>query len=255
MGAWSRVCLLGASAALGAAAMAAPAARVAPPVENKTIRVLVVADQESLLAAQMVGRVGQVAVQLGSAIRAGQVLLRFHCDEQEAHLNMANAELYGARQTHESKLKLQAMQSVADIEVQQAAAAAQRAKAQTQLYQAQLKQCTISAPFSGRVTKLHVKSHESVNIGQALVEVVNDRKLKVQLNVPSLWLAWMKPGAAFSMQIDETGKSYEARVARINGRVDPVSQSVEIEGEVVGTPANLLPGMSGVASFAQANKP
>ncbi len=85
--------------------------------------------------------------------------------------------------------------------------------------------------------------------------MVDNGKLKVKLNVPSNWLAWLKPGAPFAIQIDETGQAYAGRVVRMNGRVDTVSQSIEIEGEVVGNPAQLLPGMSGVARFAQAVKP
>ena len=231
---------------------AAPAVAPAAAPAAKTIRVLVAADQESVLASQMAGRIDLVNVKLGSTITAGQVLLKFNCDEQDAHLKMANAEFYSAQQTYESKVKLQAMQSVAEIDVQQSAALAQKAKAQIQLYQAQLRQCTIVAPFAGRVTRLLAKQYASVNIGQPLIEIVNDRKLKVQLNVPSLWLSWLKVGQPFSLKIDETGNAYNAKVQRINGRVDAVSQSIEIEGEVTGNTANLLPGMSGVASFPAA---
>ncbi|WP_338846531.1 efflux RND transporter periplasmic adaptor subunit [Massilia sp. W12] len=231
-----------------AAGKAAPQP-AAPAAKNDGIRVLIAAEQESTLAAQMSGRVDTLNVQLGASIKAGQPLLRFVCDEQDAHLKMAKAEFQGAQQTYESKLKLQAMQSVAEIEVQQAAAAVEKYKAQIQLYQAQLRLCHINAPFSGRVTKLHVKPHESVNTGQPLIEIVNDRKLKAQLHLPSNWLSWIKPGAPFSMQIDETGKSYEAKLRRLNGKVDAVSQSIEVEGEVVGDTDGLLPGMSGQASF------
>ena len=221
---------------------------------GSSIRVLVVAEQESVLAAQMAGRIEQLGVRLGSSIKTGQSLLRFVCEEQDAHLKMAKAEFYGAQQTYEARLKMQAMQSVSELEVQQAASGAEKFKAQIQLYQAQLRLCHIMAPFSGRVTKLHVKPYESVNIGQPLIEIVNDRKLKAQMHVPSNWLTWLKTGAMLSMQIDETGKKYQARVARMNGKVDPVSQSLEIEAEVVGELDGLLPGMSGQASFADALK-
>lgn len=257
---WQPVQAATASSKAGAAvpapatpAGATPAAIAAANAGNH-IRVLVAAEQESVLAAQMTGRIDQVGVQLGSRIKSGQALLRFVCEEQDAHLKMAKAEFYGAQQTYEARLKMQAMQSVSELEVQQAAANAEKFKAQIQLISAQLKLCQISAPFSGRVTKLHVKPYESVNVGQPLIEIVNDRKLKAQMHVPSNWLAWLKTGTVFSMQIDETGKKYQARVARMNGKVDPVSQSLEIEAEVVGDPEGLLPGMSGLASFPDAAK-
>src|SRR5471032_176566 len=105
-----RVLLAGAAAMLAGAAMSAapamrPLASAPAAAANPDIRVLIAADQESVLAAQMAGRVEALNVQLGSSIRAGQVLLRFGCDEQDAHLNMARAEFYGAQQTYESKAK------------------------------------------------------------------------------------------------------------------------------------------------------
>ena len=59
----------------------------------------------------------------------------------------------------------------------------------------------------------------------------------------------VKPGSVFDVVIDETGKTYQARVLAVNSRVDPVSQTVEIEASIVRNFSELLPGMSGVASL------
>jgi membrane fusion protein (multidrug efflux system) len=222
--------------------------------KNETVRVLVEAENESVLAAQMAGRIVDVNVRMGARIRKGQTLLRFDCGEQEARLNMAKAELDGAQHVYDAKSKLQAMQSASVLEVSQAAAETEKFKAQIQLYQAQIRLCNINSPFSGRVTKLRAKPFESVNVGQPLVEVVNDERLKVQLNIPSVWLAQVKVNNPFSIHIDETGKTYEARVRRINGKVDAVSQSIEIEGEFSARTDDLLPGMSGTALFPDMQK-
>lgn len=244
---WNRAGAAALAALCGASAVAAP--------DNKTIRVLVMASQESVLASQMAGRIEQFDAPLGSAIRAGQVLLRFNCDAQQAQLKMASAEFYGAQRTYESKAKLQAMQSVSELEVQQSAAAAERAKAQIELIQVQLRHCAVRAPFAGRVARVFAKRYESVAANAPLVEVVDNGKLKLKLNVPSPWLAWLKPGAPFAVQIEETGKAYDGRVVRINARVDAVSRSIELEGEVAANAPQLLPGMSGTALFPQAGKP
>jgi len=232
----------------------APVAAMSPTPEKKpdVVRVLIAAEGESVLAAQMEGRIVSINARLGDRVRQGQAILRFDCDEQQARLNMARAEWDGAQKVYEAKTKLQAMQSASLLEVNQAAAEAEKFKAQIQLFQAQLRLCSINSPFSGRVTKLRIKPYESVVVGQPLVEVINDGRLKVQLNIPSLWLARVKVNNPFAVQIDETGKTYEARVRRINGKVDAVSQSIEIEGELSGRPGDLLPGMSGVAIFPDA---
>ena len=227
------------------------------PLDKKSdaVRVLVAAEGESILASQMAGRIVAINAKLGEHIKKGDVLLRFDCDEQDARMNMAKAELEGSQHVLDAKNTLKEMNSASILEVSQAEAEVEKFKAQIQLYQAQLKQCNINAPFSGRVTRLKSKPFESVAVGQPLLEVVSDERLKLQLNIPSNWLMRVKVGNIFSVHIDETGKTYEAKVRRINGKVDAVSQSIEIEGEFIGHVGELLPGMSGTADFVEKIKP
>jgi hypothetical protein len=65
------------------------------------------------------------------------------------------------------------------------------------------------------------------------------------VNAPSRWLAWLKPGERLDAVIDETGRRHAMRVARVAGRVDAVSQTIELETTFEGGGADLLPGMSG----------
>lgn len=63
--------------------------------------------------------------------------------------------------------------------------------------------------------------------------------------MPSRWLVWLKPGHSFQVAIDETGKTYPAKVQRIGARVDPVSQSVKLSAAIDGKFPELIAGMSG----------
>jgi multidrug efflux pump subunit AcrA (membrane-fusion protein) len=69
------------------------------------------------------------------------------------------------------------------------------------------------------------------------------------LNVPSAWLRQLKVGTRFDVAIDETAKTYSAKVSAINARVDAVAQTIEIEALLDNRPKELLPGMSGTANF------
>ena len=90
----------------------------------------------------------------------------------------------------------------------------------------------------------------SVTPGQAMLDLVMSAPLKLKLNAPSKRMGQVKVGSLFNVTIDETGKTYKARVAAVNSRVDPVSQTIEIEAAFVGAHADLLAGMSGTADFA-----
>ncbi|MDR6957917.1 hypothetical protein BK654_03190 [Pseudomonas brassicacearum] len=213
------------------------------------VRVLLVADQETTLASQLVGRVRAVNASLGSAFRKGDVLVSFDCDEQAARLKMAQADLSSAKESHDAKLRLQGLQSAGEVEVSLAASAAEKASAQVAQYRAQQQQCTVLAPFDGRVVKVQVKAFQGVNLGQPLLDIISNGPLKMRVNVPSKWLAWLKPKQTFQVDLGETGKRYPARIKAINAQVDAVSQTIELEGVIEGQPTDLLAGMSGTALF------
>ena len=81
--------------------------------------------------------------------------------------------------------------------------------------------------------------------------IVRDITTIFRLNAPAKWVAWLKRGTPFEVQIDETGKTYKARVTALNGRIDAVSQSIELEAMIDQKASDLLAGMSGVANFPQ----
>ncbi len=216
------------------------------------IRVLLIPQQETTVVSQIVGQINRLGGDLGAAVNKGSSLVVFDCSELDARLKMSEAELASAREQHQAKVRLQGLNAAGEVEVSMAAAAVEKARAQIDVSKAQLKQCVIPAPFAGRIVKLHVRQFQGVTAGQPLVDLVSGGPLKVKLNAPSRWLSWLKNGTKFEVRIDETGKTYPAVVSAINGRVDAVSQSIELEGRVGGTFPELLAGMSGNAVFSQA---
>lgn len=234
--------------AAGAANETSPA-----PVPEVTadggVRALLVPRRETTVAAGMFGRIDMIANSLGAVVRAGEPLVRFDCREAQARLDIGSAELTAAKESHEAKLRLQGLQSAGEVEVNLAAAAREKAKAALALATVQVQSCTVPAPFAGRVAKVHAKPFQTVNAGQPLLDFVSAEAPRVKANVPSGWLKWLRTGAPFDVRVDETAFTYKARVSAINARVDAVSQTIEIEAELVNPGPALLAGMSGLATF------
>ncbi|MFO1318465.1 MAG: efflux RND transporter periplasmic adaptor subunit [Burkholderiales bacterium] len=239
------------AAALGAAVLSLGTASAQGTRAANEVRALVAADTDTTLVAPMAGVVLKVDTQLGANFSKGELLVLYDCKEPQARLGIAQAEIAAARETHEAKLRLQGMQQAGEVEVALAAAALEKARAQHELARVQADYCTVIAPFSGRAVKLHVKPFQGTTVGQPLLDVVSAGPVRLRMNAPSAWLQWLKPGTPFDVTVDETGRSFAAKVTAINGRVDAASQSVEIEGRVV-QPVSLLPGMSGTARFKHA---
>lgn len=238
-------------AALLSLPVAAQTARVSGTEQAAdAVRVLVLPNGETTLASPVPGRITAMNAGLGLPFRQGDVLVSLDCEEPQARLAMAKAELTAATDQHEAKLRMQGLEQASDVEVALAASAVAKAKAQTDLYQFQISQCSIRAPWDGNTAKLHVRSFMSVTAGQPLLDLVRRGPLLLKLNVPSRWMTGLKNGQDFEVAIDETGNTYPARVRRINSRVDPVSQTIELEATMLRSHADLLPGMSGVARFS-----
>ncbi len=241
----------------------APASKVAPtgiqnpavvvrPSEgggNDTVRVLLIPDAETTLSSPVTAKIKMLSATIGVSIASGQTLISFDCDEPVARLTMANAELAGAMESHEAKIRMQGLEQASDVEVALAASAAAKARGQVALQKAQVAQCTVVAPWSGRVAKVHVRNHMSVTPGQPMLDLVKSGPLRIKLNVPSRLISKIRAGTLMDISIDETGMTYQARIQAFNSRVDPVSQTIEIEAAISKNHPELLPGMSGVANL------
>ena len=225
-------------------APAAPSASSAPDV-----RVQLVADTIATIGAPMAGRLTQFPLHDGDRFKQGQVLARFECGEKEAALAHARAVLESRKSVNESKQRLRALGTSSQVEYEVAAADEKQAAADVQAAQSLVANCSVAAPFSGRVSAVYAHNYQYLQTGAPLVEVLSDKGLELEMIVPSMWLSWLKPGSALKVTIDETGKTYPATLDRLSGKVDPVSRSVKVYARIDSPSESLLPGMSGHALF------
>lgn len=221
----------------------------AEALDGTPVRGLLLPVNEATLSSEMGGSVAQVFVHDGSRFAKGDKLMQFDCKVKEAEAKKADAELHEARDTHAGNLKLHDYKAVSDLQVTVSNLNVEKAEANQALIQQEIDHCTVTAPFSGRVTHLKVKRFETVTVAEPLVEIIDDSSLEVRLLAPSRWLTWIKPHTPFQITIDEVKKPYKAKVTMIGARVDPASQTVEIVGTLDGHSSELLAGMSGTASF------
>ena len=217
--------------------------------KNDRIRVQFVAYQQSVLSSELSAKIAAMPFREGDTFRQGQTLVSFDCSLFYAQLNKAEATAVAARQTLKVDQRLEQLDSIGSLDVDLAQAKVKETEAEAGAMRATVAKCTLAAPFSGRVAKLDAQAFEFVSPGKPLIEILDTHRLELQMIVPSKWLAWLKPGQHFSVRVDELDREFKAHVVRLGAKIDPVSQSVSLAGEVDGAHAELLPGMSGSATF------
>lgn len=224
-----------------------PAKPVASPVQGdqREIRAQLSPRRFTTLAAEIGAKVSRLPVAEGGAFRAGQSLVQFDCGLQRAQLDKARAMLGGSEKTWNANKRLSELNAVGRVELDLSEAEVTKNRAEVSAMGTMLGKCSVAAPFAGRIAEQKVREQQYVQPGQPMLEIIDDSVLELEFIVPSRWLAWLKPGHAFQVAIDEAGKSYPAKVQRIGARVDPVSQSIKLVAAIDGKFPELIAGMSG----------
>jgi len=225
----------------------------AGPDSGQEIRAQLTPRHYTTLSSEMAARIDRIATRVGDRFKKGDVLVAFDCALQKAQLAHANAVLTQAEKTYAINQRLMQLKSTGQLELDVAAAEVDKAKADRSAADAAVAKCTITAPFDGITVDQKAREFQYTNAGQPLLDILDDHGLEVELIAPSRWLAWLKPGLPFKVDIHETEKTYSAKVVRLSGRVDPISQTIKVIGEITQTAPELMAGMSGRAVLSPPN--
>jgi RND family efflux transporter MFP subunit len=202
------------------------------------------------LSSETAARIDKINTRVGEHFKKGDVLVVFDCAILQAQVAHARAVSVQAEKTYAINQRLVALKSMGQLELDVSQAEVAKAKADLAGADAAASKCTIAAPFNGVTVEQKAREFQYTTPGQPLLDILDDSSLEVELIAPSRWLGWLRPGYGFDVHIEETDKTYPARITRLSGRVDPVSQSVKVFGEITASAPELMAGMSGRANIA-----
>jgi membrane fusion protein, multidrug efflux system len=235
--------------AAGVGTMGTAGWAAAPKLTDSPIRGVVRAVQQASISTDLTTRVAAVHVREGDAFKTGEKLVEFDCRRQLATVAASDAQQLEMQLTVDKNKLLLRSQSVGKNDLEVSEARLTKAKAEADALRSQLDQCTVIAPFNGRVHELILQVHETSQPGKPFIGLVANEKLEIDLIVPSHWLRRLPVGAAFTFRVDEAQQSVKATVSRTGAVVDPVSQTIKIIATFSNEGQLVLPGMSGTAEL------
>ena len=215
------------------------------------IRIQLVPRDQVDLSSEIPATIASIPLREGDSFTAGQRLITLDCALYTAQLHKAQAEADAARELWQVDQRLAKLHSVGELEVYQADAKMKESEAEVAYVQATVSKCSIAAPFGGRVLKRFASPLQFVEAGKPLLTIIDTNHLELKMIVPSKWLSRLRRGHPLTVQITEVGKTYPARIVRIGAQVDPVTQTVDVTAALTASAPELLPGMSGWATFAR----
>lgn len=215
------------------------------PLGGMTIRAQLIAVDNPIISSNISGMIDHLTLQDGNFFKKGDPLVQINCRAQESELVLANVILAKKEKIQNINRRLNQLGSVSELEMAISSSEVEEALSRIAYHRAIVDNCSIIAPFDGRVVQVFVNQSQYVREGEPILEIIDNQKLEIEMIVPSVWLSWLTKEHAFTMEMDETNRTYPAVITRITGKVDPVSHSVKVYGQLAKHWENLMPGMSG----------
>jgi RND family efflux transporter MFP subunit len=236
------------------------------------------AANEVMVLPKMPGRVTRVAVEVGGAVRANDVLAAVEAVDMSLRVKQAEAQLMAAKagldqatvQAEQagrgferatalrekgamSQLDFEnaeAGKKLAGVGVQAALAQVALAESNLALVQKSFDDTRITTPIAGVVTKKMVNVGTMANVGSPSFAVQDQSALKMEGTVPAAYVPLLKLGMSVEVAVDELpGRSFAGTISRLAPTLEQETRRGAIEIALKPAPG-LLPYMFGRATIA-----
>lgn len=246
-----------------------------------------VSDGMAELSSEVTGRVKEVNVRLGDAVKLDQTLATVdpvsyatRVKELRASVNLSNAgveesrvNLANLRAELDRKKPLLAQKLITEREIEDlesrvraaeqrieiARATVDQNQARLSAAQVDLNETRVRAPFQGVVAERYVDVGAYVTTGQPMFRIVDNQEIYLRLRVPETESGLVKVGMAVEVRVDALGgEAIRGTVGRVAPAVDPATRTLRVDVTRPAEPdawAAIKPGMYARAKLELGNRP
>jgi membrane fusion protein (multidrug efflux system) len=203
-----------------------------------------VAVQAVTIAAEVTGRVREIAYESGATVERGDVLVRLDASAEEAQLAAAVADAQLARTTLERARKLRRGGANSEAELDAAEARARQADATVANLRAIIAKKTIRAPFAGRASIRQVNLGQILSPGTPIGSLQAVTPIHADFWLPQHALRDLQRGERVQLRTDTyPDAAWSGEVTTINPEVDPATRNVRVRATLPNGDGRLRPGM------------
>jgi membrane fusion protein (multidrug efflux system) len=196
------------------------------------------------LSAQASGVVDEIAIDSGSEVPIGKVLLRLKPNDDYARLQQLQAAAELAAQTLKRDQEQFTAQAVSQANIDTDVSTLKSARAQVAAQQALIEEKIVKAPFAGRLGIRQVDIGQYLTAGTAIVTLQALDPILVDFYVPQQALAQLKIGQPVNAAVDTyANQNFSGVLEAINSKVDTASRNVQVRAALRNSDRRLVPGM------------
>ncbi len=197
--------------------------------------------EHASIASRVSGQIVELPVVLGSRVQQGDLLVRISAAELTAQALQTRAQLEQARRNLEREQRLQQQEASTTETVKSLQDLAKIAEAAHKEVTSILAYTTITAPFTGIITRKIANVGDLASPGMVLLELENENLLQVVAQVPEGLIIKVRKGDILPVVIPAAGLKLNGVVAEVAPVADPSSRTTLVKINITAD-ADLRPG-------------
>ncbi len=219
-------------------------------------KLVVNTDRQAHVAPAFAGHVEAVYVELGQQVKKGQALARLLVPDlvdQQASLQVEQANLELARQDYEREKKLWSEGISAKQDYQRAYNAYQQAQIQVRATRARIAalgaqttsqgRYVLTAPIAGGISQKDLVLGENVQLADQLFVIDQLDQLWLEFIAPSSEFADIVPNQTIEFKSLQSGNLFKAQIQSLNSQADAQTGRLQVRAKVLSNAAELRPNL------------
>ncbi len=229
-------------------------AELQPTVFNGIIEVQAQINGDEIVnaTARTMGTVNRVNVQVGQAVRKGQVLASLDNVIADQQIAALEPQIQLTKALYEKQQKLWEQNIGTEVQLMSAKATYENLVKQKAVLQANKDLYNILSPINGTVDMVGLKVGDQSAAG--FIRVVNTSNLKAEANLGENYIGKVKVGDPATLLFPDMNDSVKAKITFVSKAVDPLSRSFTVQIKL-GNNNKLHPNMSSILKIANYENP
>ena len=180
----------------------------------------------------------------GQLVKRGDLLVELDAAQARADLAAAEAALAETKSAYARSRTLLSQQALSQAQLEQIEATLLANEARVAASKARLSDTMIRAPFDGRMGLRRVSVGALVSPGAVITTLDDTSTMKVDFDVPEIFLSVLKPGLAVrAKSAAYPDESFDGSIESVDSRVDPVTRSIKVRAKLPNREGRLRAGM------------
>lgn len=196
------------------------------------------------ISSELAGQIAAIHFIPGADVETGTLLIQLDDTVLKSELSSAKANFDLSEANHKRICELAKRHLVSQQAEDQAEADLLEKRNLLKAKQAQLEKLSLRAPFSGTLGSRQVSVGQYVKVGQPLVHLVANQKLRVEYNLPERYLTRLHEGQEIEVRSDAFPRRiYKALVNYIDPSIDKETRTIAVEALIDNQDRSLSAGL------------